>query len=170
MTPRDRDGSFTHTHGVMHLLPTGVKKVNCGRRGSSENPAFFYRCTKDAHVDPAEVSKKGGILLVNLLQSSRSTFSRGSLFSFFALKGGMLSTPISVLGGWPTVSGGFFYCPNEAIDHRDRGQIMLECGQIIRKVTDQRRSAIRTGPAGSDKPEYVTEGLSIHLLVLGTRL
>jgi hypothetical protein len=31
----------------------------------SENPAFFYRCTKDANVDPAEVSKKGGILLAN---------------------------------------------------------------------------------------------------------
>src|SRR5262252_4492514 len=29
MTPRDRDGSFTHTHGVMHLFPTGVKHVHC---------------------------------------------------------------------------------------------------------------------------------------------
>src|SRR5262249_37008030 len=28
-TPRDRDGSFTHPHGVMHLFPTGVKKVHC---------------------------------------------------------------------------------------------------------------------------------------------
>src|SRR5215468_747791 len=40
-----------------------------------------------------------------LLQSSRRTFSWGSLLSFFAFKGGILSTPISVLGGWPTVSG-----------------------------------------------------------------
>jgi hypothetical protein len=47
----------------------------------------------------------GRILLANLLQSSRSTFSRGSLLSFFAFKEGMLGTPISVLGGWPTVSG-----------------------------------------------------------------
>jgi toxin-antitoxin system PIN domain toxin len=39
------------------------------------------------------------ILLANPLQSSRSTFSRGSLFSFFAFKEGMLGTPISVLGG-----------------------------------------------------------------------
>jgi hypothetical protein len=39
------------------------------------------------------------ILLVNPLQSSRSTFSRGSLFSFFAFNEGMLGTPISVLGG-----------------------------------------------------------------------
>src|SRR4030095_13786210 len=46
----------------------------------------------------------GGILLANLLQSSRSTFSRGSFLSFFAFKEGMLGTPISVLGGWPTVS------------------------------------------------------------------
>jgi hypothetical protein len=53
---------------------------------------------------------------------------------------------IAVEIGSPTVSGGFFYCPDEAIDHRDRRQIMLECGQIIRKITDQRRSAIRTDP------------------------
>jgi hypothetical protein len=42
--------------------------------------------------------------LANLLQSSRSTLSRGSFLSFFAFKEGILSTPISVLGGWPTVS------------------------------------------------------------------
>src|SRR5262249_14492206 len=51
----------------------------------------------------------------------------------------------------------FFYCPDEAIYPRDRGQIILEWGQIIRKVTDQRRSAITTGPAGSDKPLYVNK-------------
>jgi hypothetical protein len=45
------------------------------------------------------------ILLANLLQSSRSTFSRGSFFNFFAFKEGMFDTPISALGGWPTVSG-----------------------------------------------------------------
>ena len=66
---------------------------------------------------------------------------------------------ISALGGWPTVSGGFFYCPDEPIDHRDRRQKMLECGQIIRKVTDQRRSAIRAGPTGSDKAAYVNVGI-----------
>src|SRR5215813_15482462 len=36
-----------------------------GWRGSSENPAFFSRCAKDANVDPAEVSKNGPILLAN---------------------------------------------------------------------------------------------------------
>ena len=41
------------------------------------------------------------------------------------------------------------------MDHRDRGQIMLECGQLMRKVTDQRCSAIRTGPAGSDNAHSV---------------
>src|SRR5215216_1979518 len=51
---------------------------------------------------------KGRILLANLLQSSRSTFSWRSFLSFLAFKEGMLSTPISVLGGWPTVSGGFW--------------------------------------------------------------
>jgi len=33
--------------------------------------------------------------------------SWGSFLNFFAFKEGMLGTPISVLGGWPTVSGGF---------------------------------------------------------------
>jgi hypothetical protein len=33
--------------------------------------------------------------------------SWGSSLNFFAFKEGMLGTPISVLGGWPTVSGGF---------------------------------------------------------------
>src|SRR5262249_30001631 len=36
-----------------------------GWRGSSKNPAFFYRCTKESNVDPAEVSKNGRILLPN---------------------------------------------------------------------------------------------------------
>jgi hypothetical protein len=53
------------------------------------------------------VSKKGGILLANLIQSSRSTFPWGSFPSFFAFKAGMLDTQISAPGGWPTVSGGF---------------------------------------------------------------
>src|SRR5215831_7535560 len=34
-----------------------------------------------------------------LLQSSRSTFSRGNFLSFFACKEGMLGTPVSVRGG-----------------------------------------------------------------------
>src|SRR5215831_1634055 len=33
------------------------------------------------------------------LHSSRSTFSRGNFFSFFAFQAGMLGTPISALGG-----------------------------------------------------------------------
>ena len=49
------------------------------------------------------------ILLANLLQSSKSTFSRGSFLSFFAFKEGMLGTPISARGGWPTVSARLLY-------------------------------------------------------------
>jgi hypothetical protein len=41
------------------------------------------------------------------LQSSKSTFSRGNFLSFFAFQEGMLGTPISVLGGSPTVSDPF---------------------------------------------------------------
>jgi hypothetical protein len=66
------------------------------------------------------LAKNEGILLANLLQSSTSTFSRGSFLSFFAFKEGMLGTPISVRRGWPTVSRGinenaskcFYRCRN----------------------------------------------------------
>src|SRR5438105_4373693 len=67
-----------------------------------------------------------GILLANLLQSSRSTLSRGSFLSFLAFKEGILSTPISVLGGWPTVSEGFlrhFWTPLTAL--RQKSRIMM---------------------------------------------
>ena len=59
------------------------------------------------------------ILLVNLLQSSRSTFSWGSFLSFFAFKEGMLGTPISVLGGWPTVSARYLHMMPEGQCCRD---------------------------------------------------
>jgi hypothetical protein len=40
---------------------------------------------------------------------------------------------------------------------------MLECGQIIRKVTDQRRSVIRTGPSGSDNALSVNKrAITLH--------
>src|SRR5215471_2281767 len=42
MTPRDGDGSFTHMHGVMHLLPTGVKKVHCGMAWILRTPCFLF--------------------------------------------------------------------------------------------------------------------------------
>jgi hypothetical protein len=53
------------------------------------------------------VSKKGGLLLANPLQSSRSTFSWGNLLSFFAFKDGMLDTPIALLGVPGVISGKF---------------------------------------------------------------
>src|SRR4029434_7822880 len=52
-------------------------------------------------------TENGRILLANLLQSSRSTFSRGSFLSFFAFKEGMWDTQISALLSLPTVSGRF---------------------------------------------------------------
>jgi hypothetical protein len=57
-------------------------------------------CARYAGTNAPRVpcTDNGRILLANLLQSSRSTFSRGSLLNFFAFKEGMLSTPISVLG------------------------------------------------------------------------
>src|SRR5262249_45117168 len=58
-------------------------------------------------VQMIRCTNNGRILLANLHQSSRSTLSWGSFLNFFAFKEGMLGTPISVLGGWPTVSGRF---------------------------------------------------------------
>jgi hypothetical protein len=49
------------------------------------------------------VRENDPILLPNLLQSSRSTFSWGSFPSFFAFKAGRWDTRISALWGWPTV-------------------------------------------------------------------
>src|SRR5215510_13555756 len=37
------------------------RRYIAGWRGSSENPAFFSRCTKESNVDPAEVAKNGGL-------------------------------------------------------------------------------------------------------------
>ena len=54
---------------------------------------LLLRCTHNARI-----------LLANLLQRSRSTFSRGSFLSLFAFKEGIFDTQISALGGWPTVS------------------------------------------------------------------
>jgi hypothetical protein len=48
--------------------------------------------------------KGNPILLVNLLQSSRSTFSWESFPRVFAFQEGMWDTQISALGGSPTVS------------------------------------------------------------------
>jgi hypothetical protein len=50
--------------------------------------------------------KNGGLLLANLLQGSRSTFSCVSFPSFVAFKEGMWDTQISALLSSPTVSGG----------------------------------------------------------------
>ena len=61
------------------------------------------------HLRP--YANNGRILLVNPFQSSRSTFYRGSLLSFFAFKEGMLGTPISVLG--PPVANGQFVAVRE---------------------------------------------------------
>src|SRR6516165_12783112 len=37
------------------------RRYIAGWRGSSENPAFFSRCTKESNIDPAEVAKNGGL-------------------------------------------------------------------------------------------------------------
>src|SRR5262249_21408168 len=59
------------------------------------------------------------ILLVNSLQSSRSTFSWGGFLRFFAFKKGMLDTQISAPGGWPTVSARY-WCSGSSVQQPHR--------------------------------------------------
>jgi hypothetical protein len=91
---------------------------SCGTRGVEKVPTRWVKSTliavpgfcagSSARMRPGEGCRDNGrMLLVNLLQSSRSTFSCEGFLSFFAFKAGMLGMPISVLGGWPTVSGRF---------------------------------------------------------------
>ena len=58
--------------------------------------------------------KNARILLANLLQRSRSTFSWGSFLSFFAFQEGMLDTQTLALGGWPTVSARY-WCSRSSV-------------------------------------------------------
>src|SRR5262249_54863384 len=70
--------------------------------------AFLRRaCGADSLTPLTSCADHGRILLVNLLQRSRRTFSWESFLSFFAFKEGMVDTQISALGDWPTVSGRF---------------------------------------------------------------
>jgi hypothetical protein len=57
-----------------------------------------------AHKHLEGISRNVWILLANLLQGSRSTFSRANFPSFFAFKEGMWDTHISALWSSPTVS------------------------------------------------------------------
>ena len=87
-------------------------------------PAALWGSTAGVHACGArrEYDKNNArILLANLLQSSRRTFSCESFLSFCAFQEGMLGTPISVCGGWPTVSARYFdrvrgpqYCQRNA--------------------------------------------------------
>src|SRR5262245_26584170 len=93
-----------------------------GWRGSSENPAFFYRCTKDANIDPAEVSQNGGfrdktkgylVLWVNHAVASQVVTFTLSDFARTFVPNGNLGTDHAwgshhiVVGG--AVRGGDFY-------------------------------------------------------------
>jgi hypothetical protein len=56
--------------------------------------------------------------LANLLQGSRSTFLASVSQAFLPSKKGMLNIPISVLGGWPTVSLRFLIVLTSAYQQR----------------------------------------------------
>jgi hypothetical protein len=66
------------------LCPRPSISVISLTRPSVNNPNPIMQSERAVLEEQAIVSKKGGTLLPNLLQSSRSTFSRGSFLSFFA--------------------------------------------------------------------------------------
>jgi len=79
----------------------------CGSRYTVSTKKVLLVCCKTSHSGFPRVSFKGGILLANLLQSSRSTFAGETFPSFFAFQEGMWGTQISALLSSPTVSVGF---------------------------------------------------------------
>jgi len=86
--------------------------------------------------------KNARILLVNLLQSSRSTFSWGGFLRFFVFFEGMLDTQISAPGGWPTVSARYLHTfPSVCLllDSVYRNSFHLQCAHTpsLREVVGQ---------------------------------
>jgi hypothetical protein len=81
-------------------------------RSPCPHPPISAHCKCTGKPDTATYPKRtlptsattGRILLANLLQGSRSTFLASVSQAFLPSKKGMLNIPISVLGGWPTVS------------------------------------------------------------------
>ena len=82
-------------------MGTGVWGSACERVASYFSKQYRV---KKILTEWCAVSKKGGILLANLLQGSRSTFSCVRFPSFFAFQDGMWDTQFSALLSSPTVS------------------------------------------------------------------
>jgi hypothetical protein len=100
---------LTKTHHIINVMR--YKKRSQGCVHSLPRSCFRRRRTatdRDSLTDGEEMSQKREvILLANLLQGSRSTFSCASVPSFFAFKEGMWDTQSSAFWSSPTVSGGF---------------------------------------------------------------
>src|SRR5439155_15628841 len=114
ITPSPRD--VPCAHGLVRCVPVEVvdeaSTPHHGRQPHPTPPGMGCQPWVPTHVlspsygweatctlaEPVLVDKdrcpNGWILLANLLQSSKSTFSRGSWLSFFAFKDGMLGTPV----------------------------------------------------------------------------
>jgi len=77
-----------------------IQKFACGRGYLRAADVSSFCIRADGVVGQMiYCTDNGGILLVNLLQRSRSTFSWDSFLSFFAFKEGMWDTQISARGG-----------------------------------------------------------------------
>jgi hypothetical protein len=74
----------------------GSAHTNMGASADVETAQSMYPYSSGGWM---RVWENAGILLANLLQSSKSTFSWRCFLSFFAFKHGILDTQISALGG-----------------------------------------------------------------------
>ena len=107
----------------------------------------------------------GRILLANLLQSSRSTFSRGSFLSFLAFKEGMWDTQISALGGSPTVSGRYLTSfPTESSSSSPSGRCLSLPLSLTRGVLGL-RVLERRARMGAHGQTAMARGLTLRELL-----
>ena len=116
--------------------------------------------------------KNGGILLVNPLQRSKSTFSWGSFLSFFAFKDGISDTQISALGGWPTVMHepglSTAYGNSGAISSRVSGGFLRQRARL-KKPPDTPVSRWREIRACNDNACGASKGQNFHESLLDLR-
>src|SRR5205823_10564753 len=98
---------MTHQASTRHVA-TRNQGVSCSQHLKSSglplNPMVLTVISRFWEIHPSSlVSQNLPILLANLLQSSRSTFSGASSPSFFAFKEGIWDPQISALLRSPTV-------------------------------------------------------------------
>jgi hypothetical protein len=116
-TAREGMTNFLGTRGsyILSLSPLQYSNLNIGFSSCCLSPCLFKPLLFGLHNN-AFATPTCSLINVSHLTAEycwRTYFKvlavlfLGGFLSFFAFKEGILDTPISALGGWPTVSGGF---------------------------------------------------------------